>query len=191
MQRQQPEQSKVDLSRFNNDWYSSGASIFKRVIWFVFNAVFFLNPLNPFSGFKVFLLRVFGCKIGRKLVIKPNVNIKYPWRLTIGDNVWIGEGVWIDNLAQVDIGNNTSISQGALLLTGNHNYKKIEFDLIIGEIKLEDGVWIGAKSTVCPGVTCKSHSILAVGSVATSDLESYSVYQGIPAEKKRAREMQL
>ena len=180
---------KVDLSKFNNAWYSPGASIFKRGIWFFINAIFFINPLNPFNGLKTALLRAFGSKIGRGVVVKPNVNIKYPWKLTIGNNVWIGEGVWIDNLAPVFIGDNTSISQGALLLTGSHNYKNVEFDLMVKDINLEDGVWIGAKSIVCPGVTCRSHSILTVGSVATSDLESYFIYQGVPAEKKRKRIM--
>ena len=61
---------------------------------------------------------------------------------------------------------NVCISQGATLLCGNHNFKKPGFDLIIDEIIVEDGVWIGAKSIVCPGVTLKSHSILTVGSVA-------------------------
>jgi putative colanic acid biosynthesis acetyltransferase WcaF len=182
---------KVDLSRFNNDWYTSGASFVKRGLWFIINVLFFINPFNPFVWVKTKLLTLFGSKIGKRVIIKPNVNIKYPWKLSIGDNVWIGEGVWIDNLASVLIGDNCSISQGALLLTGSHNYKSVEFDLMVKEIILEDGVWIGAKSIVCPGVICKSHSILTVGSVATKDLESYSIYQGIPAEKKRDRIMQL
>lgn len=92
--------------------------------------------------------------------------------------MWIGEGVWIDNLGKVKIGNNVCISQGAMLLTGNHNYKKESFDLIVGDITLEDGVWVGAKSVVCPGVTMKSHSILTVGSVLTKDAEEYGIYQG-------------
>jgi putative colanic acid biosynthesis acetyltransferase WcaF len=180
---------KVDLSKFNNDWYSPGASAIKRSVWFLVNAFFFINPFNPFSKVKVGLLRIFGCRIGNGVVIKPNINIKYPWKLTIGNSVWIGERVWIDNLGPVFIGDNTSISQGALLLTGSHNYKNIGFDLIVKGITLEDGVWIGAKSIVCPGVTCKSHSVLTVGSVATNDLEAYFIYQGIPAEKKRKRIM--
>jgi putative colanic acid biosynthesis acetyltransferase WcaF len=180
---------KVDLSKFNNDWYSPGASTFKRSLWFLVNALFFINPFNPFNSIKKGLLRFFGSKIGRGVVLKPNINIKYPWKLTIGDSVWIGEGVWIDNLGPVFIGDNTSISQGALLLTGSHNYKNIGFDLIVKGITLEDGVWIGAKSIVCPGVTCRSHSILTVGSVATSDLDAYFIYQGVPAEKKRKRIM--
>lgn len=179
--------AKVDLSKFNNDWYSPGASGIKRSIWFFVNALFFLNPLNPVSGIKVRLLRLFGAKVGKNVMIKPNINIKYPWKLSIGNNVWIGEKVWIDNLAPVSIGDNVCISQGAMLLTGSHNYKVMAFDLITGSISLEEGVWIGAKTVVCPGVTCYSHSILTVGSVATKDLEAFQIYQGNPAEIKRTR----
>ena len=133
------------------------------------------------------VLKLFGAKIGKGVVIKPNVNIKYPWLLEIGDHTWVGEKVWIDNLAKVTIGSNVCLSQGAMLLCGNHNYKKTTFDLILGEIVLEDGTWIGAHAVVCPGVTTGSHSILAVNSVANKDLESYSVYQGNPAVKIRER----
>ena len=73
-------------------------------------------------GIKVALLRAFGANIGKGLVIKNNVIIKSPWYLTIGDNCWLGEGCWIDNLDRVTIGSNVCISQGAMLLTGNHDY---------------------------------------------------------------------
>jgi putative colanic acid biosynthesis acetyltransferase WcaF len=178
---------KTDLSKFDNGWYSHGASALKRFLWFFVNGLFFINPLNPLNGLKIWLLRIFGAKIGKGLIIKPNVNIKHPWYLTIGNNVWIGEKVWIDNLAPVIVGDNVSISQGALLLTGSHNYKIISFDLMVKDIRLEDGVWIGAKAVVCPGVTCHTHSILTVGSIATKDLDPYWIYQGVPAEKKRQR----
>lgn len=177
---------KSNLSAFNNSWYTPGGNPLKRLLWYFANAAF-LNSSFPFSGIKVFLLRLFGAKIGSGVVIKPHVNIKYPWRLTVGDAVWIGEYVWIDNLANVTIGNNVCLSQGAFLLCGNHNYKKVAFDLMVADIVLEDGVWIGAKSTVCPGITCSSHSILSVGSVATADLEPYGIYQGNPAVKIRQR----
>jgi putative colanic acid biosynthesis acetyltransferase WcaF len=132
-------------------------------------------------------LCLFGAKIGKGFIIKPNVNIKYPWFLTVGDNVWIGENVWIDNLVMVVIGNNVCLSQKAFLLTGNHDYSISNFELTAKEILLEDGVWIGAGSVVCPGVICKSHSVLAVASVATKSLDSYAVYQGNPAVKVRER----
>ncbi|MEM1135772.1 MAG: WcaF family extracellular polysaccharide biosynthesis acetyltransferase [Bacteroidota bacterium] len=179
--------SIVDLSSFKNDWYQPGASKLKQIIWYFINALFFINPLNPLSGLKVVLLRLFGAKVGQGVVIKPAINIKYPWHLTIGNHVWIGENVWIDNLTDIVIEDHVCLSQGAMLLCGSHNYKKTTFDLIIGNIKLEQGVWIGAKAVVCPGVTCYSHSILAVNSVATQDLESYTIYQGNPAKEKRKR----
>ena len=159
----------------------------KRILWYFTNGLFFINPLNPSSGSKVFLLRVFGARVGKGVNIKPGVNIKYPWFLEIADHVWIGERTWIDNLTKVTIGNNTCLSQGCMLLTGNHNYKKATFDLVPGKIILEEGVWIGAKAVVCPGVTCRSHSVLAVNSVANGDMEAYTVYQGNPAVKVRKR----
>lgn len=185
-----PPIGKVRLDSYNNDWYNPGASAIKRTVWYFVNALFLINPLNPASSIKTWLLRKFGARVGKGVVIKPSVNIKYPWLLTIGDHVWIGEHVWIDNLASVVIGNHVTLSQGAMLLTGSHDYKKQTFDLIVKGIVLQDGVWIGAKATVCPGVTCFSHSILSVGSVATFNLEPYTIYQGIPAEKKRTRVIQ-
>lgn len=179
----------TDLSTFNNSSFQSG-SLMKKIIWYFVNILFFMNPLIPISSLKVFILKLFGTKIGKGVVIKQSVNIKYPWFLEIGNYVWIGENVWIDNLGKVTIGNNVCISQGALLLCGNHNYKKSTFDLIVGEIHLEEGVWVGAKSVVCPGVTLKSHSILAVGSIANKDLEANSIHQGNPAIKIRERNIE-
>lgn len=181
--------AQTNLGKFKNDWYKPGASRLKMVIWYYTNMFFFTSRWFPDMGVKVFLLRLFGAKVGSGVVIKPSVNIKYPWRLVIGDNVWIGEDVWIDNLDEVVIGNNVCISQGALILCGNHNYKKTTFDLIVGEITLEDGVWIGAKSVVCSGVVCKSHSILTVGSIATRNLDAYTIYQGNPAKPVRMRQL--
>jgi putative colanic acid biosynthesis acetyltransferase WcaF len=177
---------ETNLSLFNNSWYKPAGKL-KMACWYFTKLLLMVNPYNPFSGLKILILKMYGAKIGKGVVIKPNVNIKYPWLLTIGNHSWIGEGVWIDNLAKVTIGNNVCISQGALLLCGNHNYKESTFDLMLGEIIIEDGVWIGAKAVVCPGVKCKSHSILSVGSVATKDMEPYSVYQGNPAVKIKDR----
>ena len=160
---------KVDLATFNNNWYKPGTAV-KRILWYYVNLVFLQSGWFPFYGFKVFLLRLFGANIGNGVLIKPFVNIKYPWFLTIGNHVWIGENVWIDNLAQVTIGNNVCISQGALLLTGSHDYKSSSFDLIVKANALEDGVWICAKAVICAGVTCYTHSIVTAGSIAADRL---------------------
>ena len=179
---------KTDLSKYNNDWYKPGANLFVRIAWYIFNWAFFVSYC-PFNFVKIFLLRMFGAKIGKGVVLKPHINIKYPWKISIGENAWIGENVWLDSLGKITIGANACLSQGALLLCGNHNYKKSSFDLIVNDIILEDGVWIGAKAVVCGGVVAKSHSVLTSGSVATSTLEPYSVYQGNPAVKVKEREI--
>jgi putative colanic acid biosynthesis acetyltransferase WcaF len=178
----------VDLSGFDNSWYCPGGSI-RRLLWYYTNCIFFISPFCISNRIKTFLLKIFGAKIGKGLIIKPGVNIKYPWLLEIGDNVWIGERVWIDNLGKLKIGNNVCISQGAMLLFGNHDYKKSTFDLIVKEIILEDGVWVGARAVVCPGVTMHSHSIAAVGSVIIKDTKEFTIYQGNPAVPVRVREI--
>jgi putative colanic acid biosynthesis acetyltransferase WcaF len=172
---------KVNLKSYDNSSYSPGSSGLKRLLWFYVNTMFINCAWMPVSSIKVSLLRLFGARIGNDVVIKPNVNIKYPWFLSIGNSVWIGEEVWIDNLTEVSISDNCCLSQGAMLLTGNHNFTLPTFDLIVQKIVLEEGAWVGAKAVVCPGITCKSHSVLAVGSVATKDLEANGIYQGNPA----------
>jgi putative colanic acid biosynthesis acetyltransferase WcaF len=168
---------------YNNAWFKKeiGATKLKQVAWYFINIFFLMNPLNPSSGIKRFFLRSFGATIGKGVIFKPGINIKYPWKLQVGDYSWIGEKVWIDNLAEVGIGKNVCISQGAMLLTGNHDYTKVSFDLMIRKIILEDGVWIGAQALVCPGVEAGSHAVVTARSVATGMLEPYMIYQGNPA----------
>ena len=179
----------VDLSTFSNPTFSHGKSIVVRMLWMLVSRLFF-NTWVPYpSTLKAIILRLFGAIVGKGLVIRTHVRIKQPWRLSIGDHVWIGESVWIGNLVQVAIASNVCLSQGAFLLTGNHDYKSTSFDLITGEIHLELGVWIGAKALVGPGVRCMSHSVLAAGSTTFKDLEANKIYQGNPAEVKRPRQI--
>lgn len=177
----------TDLSKFDNRWYKPGGNFLKRFFWFYINAVIFKTSLIPVSKIKVSLLRIFGAQVGKGVVIKPCVNIKYPWNLIIGDYTWIGENVWIDNLDEVIIGKNVCISQGAFLLCGNHNYKKSTFDLIIGKIKIDDGAWIGANSVVCQNVRVYKEAFLTVGSVASTNLSEFGIYKGNPAVKIKSR----
>jgi putative colanic acid biosynthesis acetyltransferase WcaF len=183
-------QNKTNLAAYDNSWFNAGAGKLKIFLWYIVNALFFINPLNPSSKLKIFLLRLFGAQVGTGVVIKPSVNIKYPWKLSVGNFTWIGEKVWIDNLELVSIADNCCLSQGCMLLTGNHNYRKSTFDLIALPITLESGSWIGAFAIVCPGVTVKSHAVLSVNSVASATLDSYSVYKGNPAVIIKEREIE-
>jgi putative colanic acid biosynthesis acetyltransferase WcaF len=164
-----------------------GAPKPKYILWIFCNIIFFKSAIPYPSSFKKIILQWFGAKIGKSVVFKPSINIKFPWKLSIGDYCWIGENVWIDNLDFVAIEDNVCISQGAFLLTGNHNYKKKTFDLVTGKIILKSGVWIGAKTTVCPGVICNENAILSVGGIATKNLEANTIYAGNPAVEVRKR----
>ncbi|WP_025761345.1 WcaF family extracellular polysaccharide biosynthesis acetyltransferase [Dyadobacter tibetensis] len=178
--------SQTNLSLYNNSWYRPGGKL-KILAWYICSNLF-VNTYFPIPmAWKRMILRFFGATIDPGVVIKPKVNIKYPWFLKITGTVWIGEEVWIDNLGMVTIESDCCLSQGCYLLTGNHDYTQSAFDLLIRPIHLGRGAWIGAKAIVCPGVTVGEHAILTVNSVATKDMESFGIYQGNPAilTKKR------
>lgn len=180
--------NKVKLSTFSlKNNIDKGAGPLKRIMWNYVNIIFLQSNWLPFSGIKAKLLRLFGAKIGKGVQIKPNVNIKRPWRLTIGDYCWIGEGVWIDNNADVVIESNCVLSQGVMILCGNHNYKKSSFDTFLQPVTIKEGAWICAKAVIAPGVTINTHAILGVGAVTTKDLEAYGIYSGNPAVKVKER----
>lgn len=182
--------NKTQLKKdFNTSGYQIGASKPKMIAWYFTNLFIFKSGLIPISTILVAILRIFGAKIGKDVRIKPFVAIKYPWKLKLDDHCWLAD-CSIENLEEVSIGKNVCISQKAMLLTGNHDYNRSTFDLMTGPIVLEDGVWIGARAIVCPGITVKSHAVLSVASVATKDLESYSIYQGNPAVKVNQRKIE-
>lgn len=131
-------------------------------------------------------MRLFGAHIGKDVRIKPGIHIRYPWKLTLGDHSWLAD-CYIDNLDLVIIGKNVCISQQAMLMTGNHDYTSKTFDLMTKPIVIEDGVWIGAKSLVAPGVRISTHAVLTAGSTAVRNLDAYMIYQGNPALKHRTR----
>ncbi|MNK56809.1 putative acetyltransferase [compost metagenome] len=171
---------------FDTGDYKVGAGRLKQFLWYYTDVVFFKSGIIPVSSILVALLRLFGAKIGKDVRIKPGIHIKYPWKLEIGDYSWLAD-CYIENLDQVIIAENCCISQEAVLITGNHNYSHSSFDLMVAPIVLEEGAWVGAAAKVGPGVTLHSHAVLTMGSVATSNLLPYSIYQGNPAVKIKER----
>jgi putative colanic acid biosynthesis acetyltransferase WcaF len=177
----------LDLAAFDNRTYQPGRPLMAQIAWFVFGLPLLRCSVIPSSGLRLRLLRLFGAKIGNGVVIKPGVRVKYPWRLTVGDHTWLGEDCWIDNVADVRIGAQCCVSQGAYLCTGNHDWSDPLFRLVLGPIVLEDGAWVGARAMVCPGVRMGKLSILTAGGVAVRDLPEREIHAGNPASFLRTR----
>jgi putative colanic acid biosynthesis acetyltransferase WcaF len=130
---------------------------------------------------------MFGCRVGARLIIRPGVRVKNPWLLEIGDNSWVGEDVWIDNIGRVTVGANVCISQGAYLCSGNHDWTDPSFGLIVGPIVIQDGAWVGAKCFIGPGVEMAEGSVATAGSVVKGRLDAFTIYAGNPAVAVRSR----
>ena len=179
---------EVDFSLYKNPpWQDKGAGFAVRAIWHVINAMFLQNPMNPSSKVKIILLRMFGAKVGKGVIIKPGVNIKSPWRTEIGDYSMIGENAWLDSLTWIKIGKNVCISQGAYLCTGNHDWSDKAFGLKEWTIVVEDGAWIGARANVLPGAQIATHAVISAGSSISKPTEPYTIYAGNPAQAVKRR----
>ncbi|MFT5336074.1 MAG: putative colanic acid biosynthesis acetyltransferase WcaF [Luteibaculaceae bacterium] len=180
--------NSVDLSKFNKMDYSHGKSKWMYRIWHLVNYLIFQQSWIGSSKLRCAILRWFGAEIGVGVVMnKPRINIKYPWLLSIGDHSWIGESSWIYNMDKVEIGSHVNIAQGALILTGNHNYKSEKFEVFTQPVFIGDGVFVGANAVICPGVIIQDNVVLAVGSVAKGELKSGMVYSGNPATEIKNR----
>lgn len=179
----------VDLSKYTPGGFDRGAGAFKEGLWILASQILF--RLCPFklSKLKCAVLRAFGAKVGRGVVIKPRVMITFPWKLMLGDHVWLGEECWLLNLAPISIESHVCISQRAFLCAGNHNYTSPSFDLITKPIKVGEGAWIGAGAFVGPGVRVGAHAVLTAGSIAKNPLEAFGIYRGNPAVLIKTREI--
>ena len=174
------------LDLFDNHDFQRGRPRLVEALWILVSALTVASFL-PGSHVRIMVLRLFGARIGVGVVLKPSITVKFPWNLEIGDHVWIGEKVWIDNLAKVRIGSHSCVSQGAYLCTGSHDWTREGFDLITRDITLEEQCWVGAMARVAPGTNMVQGSVLAMGSVASGTLEAWTIYQGIPACRSKAR----
>jgi putative colanic acid biosynthesis acetyltransferase WcaF len=170
----------VNLSEFNNAGFDRGAPAWKELLWRIVQQGFFNLEWLKAYGLKRTLLGWFGARLSPRVVIKPKAGITFPWKLTIGENSWIGEEAWLLNLDRIEIGSNVCISQRAFLCTGSHDWSKESFDLITRPIVIHDGVWICANVFVGPGVTIGENAVVTAGSVVTGDLPANMICSGNP-----------
>jgi len=171
----------VDLSVYDNSEFDRGASSVKEALWVVARWLFFQNAFPWPSSLRVELLRAFGAEIGSGAVIRSNVNISFPWRLKIGDHVWIGEDVGILSLAPVTIESSVCISQRAYLCTGSHDFRREDFRLKVAPITIRTGSWVAAASFIGTGVEIGSGAVVAAGSVVFKNVPPGARVRGNPA----------
>jgi putative colanic acid biosynthesis acetyltransferase WcaF len=150
--------------------------------------LFSLSPQFMY-GWRNFLLRLFGCRLGEDVIIRQSVRITYPWKVTIGSRAQIGDHVELYSLGPITIGHDAVISQRSYICTGSHDHRSPAFDIYAQPIVIQDQVWLAADCFVYPGVTVGQGAVVAARSTVIDDVEPYSIYAGSPATRRGPRTM--
>lgn len=158
-----------ELSNFTGDGYNKGRSRLVCALWMTVSSTVFRAWWCP-SRVRVLILRAFGARIGTEVLIRHRVRIHWPWKLSVGSNVWIGEGVWILNLEPVEIGSNVCVSQDVMLCTGSHDFYSHDFHFDNGSIVIEDSTWLALKVVVLRGVTIGKGSLVGACALVAKSL---------------------
>jgi putative colanic acid biosynthesis acetyltransferase WcaF len=177
---------RMELKGYTVGDFDRGAPRWKEALWVAVKCVFFETPWPWPSALRVALLRAFGAEIGTGVVIRSKVNISYPWRVRIGDHVWLGEEVAILSLAQVTIESNVCISQRAFLCTGSHAFRSPDFRLLTRPITVRSRSWVAAQAFIAPGVEIGPESMVCAGSVVLENVPPGMVVRGNPASAQSA-----
>ncbi len=145
-----------------------------QALWMLASSAFISQWWCP-PKLRVRLLRVFGAEIGSGVVIKHRVRIHWPWKLTIGNDSWIGENAYILNLEPVTIGHDVCVSQEAMLCTGSHDHRSPTFEFDNAPIRIEDGAWIATRATVLRGCTVGRGAIVGASALVTENVAPDSI----------------
>lgn len=173
---------EIDLHKYSQADYDRGRSGWYIILWWVIQGTFFRFSIHNMYSFRNFLLRMFGAKIGKNVRVRASAKFYYPWKIRIGDNSWIGDGVILYSLDHINIGENCIVSQHAYICTGSHNINSNSFKLITKPITIEDYCWIAVDVFVGQGVTLKEGSVIAARSSIYKDSEPWKVFSGNPAK---------
>ena len=159
-----------------------GRNAFVVQLWWLVQSLFFKNSPQFLYGFRRFLLRLFGAKIGKNVIIRPTVRITYPWKVVIGDFSWIGDDVGLYSLGEIEIGKNVVISQKSYICTGSHDYLQIDFPIFAKKIIIKDECWLATDVFVAPGITIDKGTVVGSRSSVYKDLPGNKICIGNPAQ---------
>lgn len=148
-------------------------------LWSIVELLVVTNPWQISSSLRVRVLRRFGAEIGRGVIFRPRTRVKFPWKLHIGDDSWIGEGVWFHNQDHIFIGHDVVISQDTFLTTGSHAHRR-DMGLITKPILIEDGVWVTSKCVVLGGSVIGRSALVSPLTTVTGVIEPNSIYGSFP-----------
>ena len=176
---------RLDRFRLPDDFRGRAAWIV-QLWWLVQDTLFRWSPQFMF-GWRRFLLRLFGARVGRRVLVRPSARVTYPWKVTIGDYSWIGDEVVLYSLGEIWIGSHAVISQRSYLCTGSHAYRRQSFDIYAEPITIGNAVWIAADVFIAPGVEIGEGSIIGVRSTVLQDVPSGMICYGNPAKPVRMR----
>jgi putative colanic acid biosynthesis acetyltransferase WcaF len=181
-----PMREPVDLMRAGPGNFKRTRSRLVEAVWIIVEFFLVSNPLQVSSRVRAWALRLFGARIGSNVLMRHRLRVKFPWNLRIGDNCWIGEGVWIHNQGVVTIEDNVVVSQEAFITTGSHDIYE-SMDLVVRSVVVRRGAWVTTRCIVLQEVEIGENAILTPGSVANKSLPPGSICGGNPAEFIRAR----
>jgi putative colanic acid biosynthesis acetyltransferase WcaF len=160
-----------------------------RGVWNLVAGLLFRFSPRPFHGWRSFLLRVFGAKIGRGVHVYPGVQIWAPWNLELGDECGIASGAILYCQGKIKVGCRAVISQGAHLVAGTHDYTQPGFPLVIRPINIGDQAWIAAEAFIHPGITIGKGCVIGARSVVTKDMPAWMICAGHPCKPIKERKI--
>lgn len=176
-----------DLSKFSIPKGFRGKSGIYVQLWWLVQAILFKPSPQILYGWRRFLLRCFGAKIGKNVIIRPSVTITYPWKVSIGDYSWIGDDVVLYSLGEIEIGKNAVISQKSYLCAGTHDYSKSDFPILGKKIIVEDECWLATDVYVAPAIRIGKSTVVGARSSVFKDLPAGKVCVGNPAKVIKER----
>ena len=156
-------------------------------LWWMVYALLFRPSPQVLYGWRRFLLRSFGAKIGKDVILRPSARITYPWKVSIGDYSWIGDEVVLYSLGEIEIGSHTVISQRSYICTGTHDYQSSDFSIYSKKITIGHKCWLATDVYVAPGINIGDLTVVGARSSVFSDLPSGKVCLGSPAKPIKDR----